>query len=68
MVNTKEDKKSLYDRAKTAYYEGHPIMEDIEFDELESELGLENGSYIGGGSTPNYTIPHPYIMGQTSAE
>ena len=57
-----EDKKELYDKAKQSYYEGEPIMSDLEFDELESELGLENEGYIGTTSK-NYTIKHPFMMG-----
>ena len=53
----------LFDTLVKAYYEGNPIMGDIEFDELELSLGLENNSIIGAGSTPNYTIKHPFIMG-----
>ena len=32
------DKLELYNKAKEAYYNGAPIMEDFEFDELEKEL------------------------------
>ena len=63
---TKEEKLNYYYEAKKAYYEGNPIMGDIEFDELELSLGLENNSIIGTGSTPNYTIKHPFIMGSLS--
>ena len=31
------DKRELYDLAKEAYYNGEPIMTDLEFDELEKE-------------------------------
>ena len=63
---TKEEKLNYYYEAKKAYYEGNPIMGDVEFDELELSLGLENNSIIGAGSTPNYTIKHPFIMGSLS--
>lgn len=56
----------LYNRAKQAYYDGSPIMEDFEFDELENRLGLENRSYIGARHNPSYTIKHPFIMGSLS--
>lgn len=60
------DKLELYNKAKEAYYNGTPIMEDFEFDKLESELGLENKSYIGAKHNPSYTIKHPFIMGSLS--
>ena len=56
----------LYNKAKEAYYNGVPIMEDFEFDELEKRIGLENKSYIGSKKNPSYTIEHPYIMGSLS--
>lgn len=56
----------LYNKAKEAYYNGTPIMEDFEFDELEKKLGLENKSYIGTKKNPSYTIKHPFIMGSLS--
>ena len=56
----------LYNAAKEAYYNGTPIMEDYEFDELEKKLGLENKSYIGAKHNPSYTVKHPYIMGSLS--
>ena len=56
----------LYNKAKEAYYNGAPIMSDIEFDELERSLGLENKSYIGAKHNTSYTIQHPYIMGSLS--
>ena len=46
------DKLELYNKAKEAYYNGTPIMEDFEFDKLETELGLENKSYIGSQHNP----------------
>ena len=56
----------LYNTAKEAYYNGTPIMEDFEFDELEKKLGLENKSYIGAKHNPSYTVQHPFIMGSLS--
>jgi len=56
----------LYNKAKEAYYNGTPIMEDFEFDELEKKLGLENKSYIGSKSSLSYTIKHPILMGSLS--
>lgn len=61
-----EKNLNLYNQAKEAYYSGNPIMSDIEFDELETSLGLENKSYIGTRHNPSYTIKHPYIMGSLS--
>lgn len=58
--------QELYNQAKEAYYNGQPIMEDFEFDELEKSLGLENKSYIGTKHNPLYTIKHPFIMGSLS--
>lgn len=60
------DKLELYNKAKEAYYNGTPIMEDFEFDKLEAELGLENKSYIGAKHNPSYTVKHPFIMGSLS--
>lgn len=59
-------KQELYDCAKVAYYNGEPIMSDLEFDELERELGLENKGYIGTHHQKSYTIKHPFIMGSLS--
>ena len=56
----------LYNKAKEAYYNGTPIMEDFEFDELEKRLGLENKSYVGAKKNPSYTVKHPFIMGSLS--
>lgn len=58
--------EQLYNAAKEAYYNGQPIMSDIEFDELESDLGLENKGYVGTRHNPSYTIKHPFIMGSLS--
>lgn len=60
------DKKELYDLAKDTYYDGNEIMTDLEFDELENELGLENKSYVGTHHQKSYTVKHPYIMGSLS--
>ena len=49
------DKKELYDKAKDAYYNGEEIMSDLEFDELEKELGLENKGYVGTHHQKSYT-------------
>ena len=59
------EKRELYDKAKEAYYQGEPIMSDLEFDELEKELGLENKGYIGS-KKGKYTVPHPFLMGSLS--
>jgi len=56
----------LYWKAKDAYYNGEPIMSDIEFDELEKRLGLENKSDVGARHNPSYTVKHPFIMGSLS--
>ena len=61
----KTEKMELYNQAKEAYYNGEQIMSDLEFDELETELGLENQGYIGSKSK-HYTIHHPFIMGSIS--
>lgn len=61
-----KEKKALYKKAKEAYYSGNPIMEDLKFDELEKELGLENKGYVGTVHSNTYTIMHPYIMGSLS--
>lgn len=56
----------LYNKAKDAYYNGVPIMEDFEFDELEKKLGLENKSYVGSQHSLSHTVKHPFIMGSLS--
>ena len=61
-----KDELKLYNEAKEAYYNGNPIMTDLEFDELERELGLENKSYVGTRHNPSYTIKHPFFMGSLS--
>lgn len=63
---TTEQKLELYNTAKEAYYNGTEIMSDLEFDELERELGLENKSYVGTRHNPSYTIEHPIKMGSLS--
>lgn len=60
------DKIELYDKAKDAYYNDEEIMTDLEFDELEKELGLENKGYVGTHHQKSYTVPHPFIMGSLS--
>ena len=60
------EKRELYDKAKEAYYQGEPIMSDLEFDELEKELGLENKGYVGTHHQKSYTVKHPYLMGSLS--
>lgn len=62
----KEEKINLYNRAKEAYYNGEEIMTDIEFDQLEKELGLENKSHVGARHNPSYTVRHPFVMGSLS--
>ena len=52
-----------YQKAKEAYYNGKPIMSDLEFDQLEKSLGLENAGYVGTKHSENYTVKHPFIMG-----
>ena len=64
-INTNE-KLELLKKAKDAYYNsGEEILTDLEYDQLEEELGLENQTEIGSHSI-NYTIKHPYIMGSLS--
>lgn len=64
-INTNE-KLELLNKAKDAYYNsGEEILTDLEYDQLEEELGLENQTEIGSHSI-NYTIKHPYIMGSLS--
>lgn len=63
---TKEEKLKLYWEAKEAYYNGEEIMTDLEFDELEKELGLENKSEVGARHNPSYIIKHPVMMGSLS--
>ena len=61
-----ENKKKLLDDAKKAYYSGNPIMSDQEFDELETDLGLENDDYVGTKSSSKHTVNHPFLMGSLS--
>lgn len=64
-MNTNE-KLELLKKAKDTYYNsGEEILTDLEYDQLEEELGLENQTEIGSHSI-NYTIKHPYIMGSLS--
>jgi DNA ligase (NAD+) len=61
-----QEKIDLLNKAKDAYYNsGEEILTDLEYDQLEEELGLENQTEIGSHSI-NYTIKHPYIMGSLS--
>jgi len=60
------NKQELYDQAKEAYYNGEEIMTDLEFDELEEELGLENHGYVGTHHQKSYTVKHSFIMGSLS--
>ncbi len=62
----REDKLKLYWAAKEAYYNGEEIMTDLEFDELEKELGLENKAEVGARHNPSYTVKHPIVMGSLS--
>ena len=63
-----EEKVNLYNRCKELYYIGdkESPLTDIEFDELEKELGLENKGYIGTHHQKSYTVKHPFIMGSLS--
>lgn len=63
-----EEKVNLYNRCKELYYTGdkESPLTDIEFDELEKELGLENKGYIGTHHQKSYTVKHPFIMGSLS--
>lgn len=62
-----QEKLELYYKARDAYYgSGEQIMTDYEFDQLETELGLENKSEIGASRTENYTVRHPFIQGSLS--
>ena len=65
-MQMEQNKIDLYNKAKEAYYNGTPIMEDFEFDNLEEELGLDNKSYVGSKHNPSYTIKHPFMMGSLS--
>ena len=63
-----DEKVNLYNRCKELYYTGdkESPLTDIEFDELEKELGLENKGYIGTHHQKSYTVKHPFIMGSLS--
>lgn len=55
--------EQLYLDAKTAYYAGHPIMSDSEFDILESILKKENSELINMvGSETSGKIKHESAM------
>lgn len=56
------DKLELYNKATEAYYSGEEIISDLEFDNLERDLGLQN-KVLGSSHNKAYTIPHPFIMG-----
>lgn len=62
----REEKLKLYWEAKEAYYNGEEIMSDLEFDQLEKELGLENKAAVGARHNPTYTVKHPFVMGSLS--
>lgn len=68
MNNNINDKLELLNKAKEIYYNtGDEIMSDIEYDELEAEVGLENKNYIGSKRhNESYTVKHPVIMGSLS--
>lgn len=68
MDNNINDKLELLNKAKEVYYNtGEEIMSDIEYDELEAEVGLENKNYIGSKRrNESYTVKHPTIMGSLS--
>ena len=60
---TQEEKLDLYNKCKDLYYNGgESPLTDLEFDNLEKEIGLENKGYIGS-NIGKYTIPHPFLMG-----
>ncbi len=64
---TREEKLNLYNTSKEAYYsDGNSPLTDLEFDELEKELGLENKGYVGTHHQKSYTVKHPFIMGSLS--
>ena len=65
-MSNREDKLKLYNDAKEAYYNGQEIMSDLEFDQLEKELGLENKAYVGSKHSESYVVKHPYMMGSLS--
>lgn len=68
MNNNINNDIELLNKAKEAYYNtGKEIMSDIEYDELEREVGLENKNYIGSKRhNESYTVKHPTIMGSLS--
>ena len=63
---SQKEKLNLYNKSKDLYYNGgESPLTDLEFDELEKELGLENEGYVGS-KNGKYTIPHPFLMGSLS--
>ena len=58
------EKEQLYLKAKERYYEGDPIMEDWEFDELEAELKEDGSAAIEmvGFKTKGTKVQHPHRM------
>ena len=63
---TQQEKLDLYNKCKDLYYNGSESpLTDLEFDQLEADLGLENRGYIGS-KRGKYTIPHLFIMGSLS--
>ena len=60
-----QEKLKLYEKYKDAYYKGNPLVSDIEFDELEDELGLTNKSDVGTKESADvsYTEKHSCPMG-----
>jgi len=49
--------QKLLDAASKAYYEGSPIMSDVEFDELASSVGYDSVGY-----NDNFEMSHLYPM------
>ena len=63
---SQKEKLDLYNKSKDLYYNGgESPLTDLEFDELEKELGLENEGYVGS-KNGKYTVPHPFLMGSLS--
>lgn len=60
-------KQELLNKAKEVYYNtGEEIMSDLEYDQLEEEIGLKNKNYIGTRHNEQYTVKHPMVMGSLS--
>ena len=57
--------RDLYTQAKSAYYEGEPIMSDVEFDALESALAAQDASITRAIGAPERAgkVPLPRPMG-----